>query len=106
MSPKLTNSGNRLSKRYKPAVLAALLDTGKAWFKFVVTENHERDLAEVDHIVTDVPVPMQRVMVMPEGSDGPTNITTAQQVVDAALTRGYGLSFRAHVFLWNDDPDR
>ncbi|MEW2498531.1 7-carboxy-7-deazaguanine synthase QueE [Streptomyces nodosus] len=106
VSPKLANSGNRLSKRYKPAVLAALHATGKAWFKFVVTGDHERDLAEVDHIVADVSLPVQRVMVMPEGSDGPTNITTAQQMVDPALARGYGLSFRTHVFLWNDDPDR
>ncbi|MBW1597252.1 7-carboxy-7-deazaguanine synthase QueE [Streptomyces sp. JJ38] len=75
------SSGNRLSKRYKPTVLAAL------------------------H-ATDVPVPVQRVMVMPEGSDGPTNITTAQQIADAALSRGYGLSLRSHVLLWSDDPDR
>ncbi|MEU3096681.1 hypothetical protein ABZ690_18265 [Streptomyces sp. NPDC006967] len=65
VSPKPANSGNRLSKRYKPAVLAALRDTGKAWFKFVVTEDHERDRAEIDHIVAEVPLPVQRVMVMP-----------------------------------------
>ncbi|MET9779118.1 7-carboxy-7-deazaguanine synthase QueE [Streptomyces sp. NPDC006367] len=106
VSPKLANSGNRLSKRYKPEVLAALQTEGKAWFKFVVTANYEPDLAEVDRIVAEVPVPPQRVMVMPEGSDGRANITTAQKVVDAALERGYGLSFRTHVLLWNDDPDR
>ncbi|WP_282695223.1 7-carboxy-7-deazaguanine synthase QueE [Streptomyces sp. CC208A] len=106
VSPKLANSGNRLSKRYKPAVLAALHATGKAWFKFVITDDHQADLAEVDRIVADVHVPVTRVMVMPEGSDGRRNITTAQQMVDAALTRGYGLSFRTHVLLWNDDPDR
>ncbi|MFI6281624.1 7-carboxy-7-deazaguanine synthase QueE [Streptomyces sp. NPDC050988] len=106
VSPKLANSGNRLSKRYKPAVLAALRDTEKAWFKFVVTQDYETDLEEVDRIVADVPVPTQRVMVMPEGSDRRTNIATAQKTVDAALARGYGLSFRTHVLLWNDDPDR
>ncbi|MEV8336665.1 7-carboxy-7-deazaguanine synthase QueE [Streptomyces niveus] len=104
VSPKLANSGNARSKRYKPEALAVLRDTGKSWFKFVVT--HEKDLAEVDLIVADAALPVQRVMVMPEGSDGRTNITTAQQVVDPALARGYGLSFRTHVFLWNDDPDR
>lgn len=106
VSPKMANSGNRLSKRYKPEALAALRDTGKAWFKFIVTADHVTDLAEVDRIVADVPVPPQRVMVMPEGSNGRTNITTAQQMVDSALARGYGLSFRTHVLLWNDDPDR
>lgn len=106
VSPKLASSGNRLTKRYKPQALAALLNTGKAWFKFVITADHETDLAEVDRIVADVAVPPQRVMVMPEGSDARTNIATAQQVVESALARGYGLSFRTHVLLWNDDPDR
>ncbi|MGW3387447.1 7-carboxy-7-deazaguanine synthase QueE [Streptomyces cinereoruber] len=106
VSPKLANSGNRLSKRYKPTVLAALQATGKAWFKFVVTADYESDLAEVDRIVAEVPLTPWRVMVMPEGSDGRTNITTAQKMVDTALQRGYGLSFRTHVFLWNNDPDR
>lgn len=106
LSPKLANSGNRLSKRYKQKVLSALHATGKAWFKFVITKDIETDLAEVDQIVADIGVPPRRVMVMPEGSDARTNIETAQQMVDAALARGYGLSFRTHVFLWNDDPDR
>ncbi|MFF4924207.1 7-carboxy-7-deazaguanine synthase QueE [Kitasatospora sp. NPDC001261] len=106
ISPKMASSGNRLSKRFKPEALTALRDTGRAWFKFVVTEDWETDLAEVDRIVEAVALPPQRVMVMPEGSDGRTNIITAQKMVDAALGRGFGLSFRTHVFLWNDDPDR
>lgn len=106
VSPKLAHSGNRLSKRYKPRALAALRNTGRAWFKFVVTADYETDLVEVDRIVAEVRVPPRRVMVMPEGSDGRTNITIAQRIVDAALERGYGLSFRTHVLLWNDDPDR
>ncbi|MFJ9446420.1 7-carboxy-7-deazaguanine synthase QueE [Kitasatospora sp. NPDC101235] len=106
VSPKLGTSGNRLATRYKPEVLTALRDTGKAWFKFVATEDWEPDLAEVDQMVTDVALAPQRVMVMPEGSDSKTNVATAQKVVDATLERGYGLSFRTHVLLWNDDPDR
>jgi organic radical activating enzyme len=106
VSPKLAHSGNRLSKRFKPQALAALLDTGKAWFKFVVTDGFEADLQEVDEMVADVGIPYRRVMVMPEGGTGSGNIALGQRVVDAALERGYGLSFRTHVFLWNDDPDR
>lgn len=105
VSPKLANSGNQLSKRHKPVALAALRDTGKAWYKFVVTAD-DADLAEVDHIVAQASIPAQRVMLMPEGSDGATNITTAQQIADSALTRGYGVSLRTHVLLWNDHPDR
>ncbi|MFE6977047.1 7-carboxy-7-deazaguanine synthase QueE [Streptomyces sp. NPDC057682] len=106
VSPKLAHSGNQLTKRNKPKALTALRDTGKAWFKFVVTQNYTTDLAEVDQIVEAVALPQQRVMVMPEGSDARSNTATAQKVVDAALERGYGLSFRTHVLLWGDDPDR
>jgi 7-carboxy-7-deazaguanine synthase len=106
VSPKLDSSGNRRSMRFKPEALVALRATGKAWFKFVITRDPEADLAEVDSIVSEVAVLPHRVMVMPEGSDPRTNITTAQQVVDLALARGYGLSFRSHVFLWGDAPDR
>ncbi|MEU8132150.1 7-carboxy-7-deazaguanine synthase QueE [Streptodolium elevatio] len=106
VSPKLANSGNRPTKRYRPEALAALRDTGKAWFKFVVTADLETDLAEVDCIVADVAIPSRRVMVMPEGSDARTNTATARRMVDTALARGYGLSLRTHVLLWGDDPDR
>ncbi|MFB8241650.1 7-carboxy-7-deazaguanine synthase QueE [Kitasatospora purpeofusca] len=106
VSPKLANSGNRLAKRNKPKALATLRDTGKAWFKFVVTQDCTTDLAEIDQIVEAVALPPQRVMAMPEGSDARSNIATAEKVVDAALERGFGLSFRTHVLLWGHDPDR
>lgn len=104
VSPKLANSGNPLGKRFKPQALGALVDTGKAWFKFVVTD--VEDLFEVDVVVEAAQVAPRRVMVMPEGSDPGGNVATARRVVDAALARGYGQTFRSHVFLWGDDPDR
>lgn len=106
VSPKLKSSGNPVKKRHKPAVLDALRDTGRAWFKFVVTSDVGEDLAEVDGIVAEAALSPQRVMVMPEGSDARTNIATAQQMVDAAVARGYGISFRTQVLLWDEDPDR
>jgi hypothetical protein len=84
---------------------ANVRDTGRAWFKFVVTPDHETDLAEVDQIVADVSLPVQRV-----GDAGGLGQSHEhhhrQKMVDAALVRGYGLTSRTHVFLWNDDPDR
>jgi organic radical activating enzyme len=106
VSPKLASSGNLLAKRYKPEVLASLRDTGKSWFKFVITDNDEADFQELDSVVADAGLPVQRVMVMPEGSVPRTNIARAQRIVDRALERGFGLSLRTHVLLWNDDPDR
>jgi organic radical activating enzyme len=83
-----------------------LRDTGKSWFKFVITDNDEADFQELDSVVADAGLPVQRVMVMPEGSVPRTNIARAQRIVDRALERGFGLSLRTHVLLWNDDPDR
>ncbi|MDT0377214.1 7-carboxy-7-deazaguanine synthase QueE [Streptomyces sp. DSM 42041] len=107
VSPKLASSGNRLSKRYRPAALEALRDTGRAWFKFVLTSEWEAELAgEVDGIVRDCSLDARRVMVMPEGAEAEGNVRLARKFADAATRRGYGVSFRTHVLLWGNDRDR
>jgi 7-carboxy-7-deazaguanine synthase len=107
VSPKLHHSGNILAKRYKPEVLRILRGSGKAWFKFVVSEGtFWSDFQEIDNIVKECGIAQNRVMVMPEGSTPEGNIRTAKVVVDEALARGYGLTFRTHVLLWGDNPDK
>jgi 7-carboxy-7-deazaguanine synthase len=105
VSPKLANSGNVLTKRYKRHVLSSFRDTGKAWFKFVVT-GAPAEFDEIDQIVADCAIPSNHVMVMPEGSTATKNVAIAQHVIDSALVRGYGLTFRTHVLLWGNDPDK
>lgn len=100
ISPKLEHSGNIHKKRYKPSALLSLMQTGKAHFKFVI--RNVKDLAEVDYIATDIGIPRQRIMVMPEGSSVEGNVKIAQDIIDAALVRGYGLSFRSHILIWGD----
>jgi 7-carboxy-7-deazaguanine synthase len=100
VSPKLANSGNRATKRFKPAVLAHFAQLEQAWFKFVVT--HPRELDEVDEIVAMTGISRARVMVMPEGVSSETNMQVARQIVDAAIGRGYGLTLRSHILLWAD----
>ena len=100
VSPKLEHSGNRIEKRYKPFVLAEFVRTGKAWFKYVVTTNE--DFAEIDEQVAEVGIPANRVMVMPEGTSVKRTIDVARSVIDGALERGYGLSFRTHVLIWGN----
>jgi organic radical activating enzyme len=100
VSPKLTNSGNRLAKRYKQDVLNWFSDSVKAWFKFVVT--HPEDLDEVRDIVNMSEIDPRRVMVMPEGTTIDRNVEVGRKVIDEALQLGYGLSFRSHVLLWGD----
>jgi 7-carboxy-7-deazaguanine synthase len=104
VSPKLANSGNRASKRFKPSVLAHFGALEKAWFKFVVTG--PRELDEVDRIVATTGIPASRVMIMPEGITPDGNMGTARAVADAAIGRGYGLTLRYHILLWGDERGR
>jgi len=105
VSPKLEHSGNRLEMRYKPHVLRALRETGKAWFKFVVQK--EDDFDEIDDIVKECQISPRRVQVMPEGTDIELLAIGARNIVDLALQRGYGLTFRSHILLWpKDNVDR
>jgi len=107
VSPKLANSGNRLEMRYKPATLRVLSGTRKAWFKFVVTaDTMTADFKEIDAIVSECDIPPRKVMVMPEGTSTDGTIKTAKIIIDEALQRGYGLSFRSHILIWGDDPDK
>lgn len=108
VSPKLLHSGNRLSKRFKPEVLSIYNGSGKAWFKFVVRGEMgaETDFEEIDLIVKEVGIDPRRVMVMPEGITSEDNIKTAREIEARAIHRGFGISFRTHILLWGDDPDK
>lgn len=64
-SPKLANSGNAYSRRYKPAVLAYINSLPRSQFKFVVV--NDQDLAEIEHIVHECQLAPEKILIMPEG---------------------------------------
>lgn len=100
VSPKLEHSGNVLNKRYKPEALRFFALSNKAWFKYVLRS--PSDFVEVDYQVKECGIRPQRVMVMPEGTTSQKNMDIAKTLVDGALERGFGLSYRTHVLLWED----
>lgn len=100
VSPKLEHSGNRLVLRRKPEVLKWFGSNPRAWFKFVMRDLSDFD--EVDEIVDIAGVDPHRVMVMPEGVTAEKNMEIAKTLVDGAVDRGYGLSYRTHILLWKD----
>lgn len=65
-SPKLSNSGNPLKKRYKPDVLRDINDLEKSSFKFVAQT--DSDLDEVKHLVDEVGIDAEKILIMPEGA--------------------------------------
>lgn len=107
VSPKLEHSGNRKEMRYKPHVLRTFVDSGKASFKFVVTDTStDDDFKEIRNIAEECRIPATRIMVMPEGISSHRTIAVARRIVDKALEYGYGLTLRNHLLLWGANPDK
>ena len=102
VSPKLANSGNPVERRYKPDVLRAFEDTGRAVFKFVACE--PSDLDEVDAIVDECG--LSDIWIMPEGTDAATLERRSAALADDVVNRGWNLSTRLHILLWRDARGR
>jgi organic radical activating enzyme len=94
VSPKLANSGNPVEQRWKPDVLRAFQDTGKAIFKFVVT-----GVEELEEVAAFDVAP---VWVMPEGTSAEVVRERLAALVEPVLARGWNLTPRLHVELWGD----
>lgn len=98
VSPKLENSGNPLELRYKPDVLRAFNQTGRAVFKFVVCG--ENDLKEIEWITSENNIPDSKVYIMPEGIDSQGQKEKLQHLADEVLKRRWNLTTRLHVLIW------
>lgn len=99
VSPKLANSGIDIARRLDLDVLHQLIGHG-ATLKFVVAS--DRDLDEVDEIVSLLEVDASRVYLMPEGIDAETIMEALPSVMEAASSRGYNVSPRLHVLAYNN----
>ena len=108
VSPKLEKGINRgadpRSKRIRPEAIADLLATGRACWKFVVTD--VGDLKELDWWVGEFQLPIDRVWVMPEGTSANRIITRSQDLADEVLARGLNLTTRLHTLVWGDERGR
>ena len=100
VSPKLANTGMAESMRLKPAVLRQLAETGKAWFKFVVAS--PGDLEEIQALARLVPLPQERILLMPEGRTSAELDERGPWLADLCRDHGYRFCDRLHVRLWGD----
>lgn len=96
-SPKLENSGNPKSLRYRPEVLEKFVYS-QAIFKFVVCD--ETDFDEIEEIVREVKIPRHRIFVMPEGISSEVQTGRMQYLVDEVIKRRWNLTPRLHVMVW------
>lgn len=98
VSPKLENSGNSLSDRYRQDVLRNFAASGKASFKFVVCS--PTDFIEIDSIVSDVGA--SDVYIMPEGITAEKLLLSGAELVPYIINRGYKFSPRLQVLLYGN----
>lgn len=108
ISPKLANSTPGDAKwgavhertRMQRDVLRRLLDNYSYQLKFVVAE--PEDMAEIVQLVSDLSVPVENVLLMPEGRSPELIRQRAAWLVPLCLQYGYRYSPRVHVDIWGD----
>lgn len=98
VSPKLSSSGNSLSRRINPAALRTLQATDKAIWKFVARDS--ADLLEVADLVSRFD--LAPIYIMPLGVTSDAVISVAQALSAEILDRGWNLTLRMHVILYGD----
>ena len=83
-SPKLANSGMDYGSRIVPAALTGLMATGRAAFKFVVTDR-VINLEEIAELVEEFG--LAPVWVMPEGDTREKVLTGMDAITEPAVAR-------------------
>lgn len=102
VSPKLSNAAMPESRRIRGPALRALADSGAATFKFVATGLS--DLAEIDAL--QEAYGLAPIWVMPEGTTSTAVISGMRLLADEVIARGWHLSSRLHILLWEDARGR
>ncbi|SKA77311.1 7-carboxy-7-deazaguanine synthase [Prosthecobacter debontii] len=115
ISPKLANSTPSVEKagaawvqrheqtRLQPAVLKAWLEHAPDYqLKFVISS--EADLQEAQTVIDSIglPVPPEKVLLMPEGTSMEAMRSRYSLLVAACLSHGYRLSPRLHIELFGN----
>lgn len=98
VSPKLANSNLLARQRIRPAVLRQFVLSGKASWKFVVQCLEE--LAEVGDLAAEYQ--LDPVWIMPEGIDSATVLDRMRLLADPVLARGWNLTSRLQILLWEN----
>jgi 7-carboxy-7-deazaguanine synthase len=104
VSPKLSTFGAGMptSKRIKGRVLGHFAVSGRAVFKFVVS-----NIADLDEITDLVAAhDLAPVYVMPEGQTAEEVTRRLAEIADPAIARGFHLTTRLHLLAWGDQRGR
>lgn len=102
MSVKLSNSGEKLSKRVNIKTLQNIIDTSKeSYLKFVIDKNFiDNATQEIDAILKEIS--HCEVYLMPLGDTSEIIDKNSLSVIELALEKGYKYSDRLHIRVWNN----
>ncbi len=109
MSPKLRNSNppenHRFFKRHEreriqPDVIRKFLDAYPCQVKFVV--DTPEDLTEIESLQTEIGIPSETIMLMPQGKTSQVLIQKQEWLVELCKENGYRYSPRVHVDIWGE----
>jgi 7-carboxy-7-deazaguanine synthase len=111
ISPKLRNStphereGGRWAAqhdrlRWQPDALRRLIGSYEYQLKFVIAA--PRDVEEVEEIRREISAPVERVVLMPEGTRREIVQERGAWLAEICKQRGYRYSPRLHIDLWGD----
>lgn len=104
VSPKLSTSGVNRLRAWHQGSIEALLATGKASWKFVVANDHDR--ADVLQFVERFAVPKSDVWIMPEGRRAFDIALHTFDAAQFAVDEGFNFSSRLHILAWGDERGR
>ncbi|MFJ1706960.1 7-carboxy-7-deazaguanine synthase QueE [Kitasatospora sp. NPDC088346] len=98
VSPKLAHSRDPYERRIVPAAIKKLNDTQDVAFKFVCRTTG--DLDEVSALQSSFD--LTSVWIMPEGTRAADVNTHLRNLAAETIRRGWNLSTRLHVLIWDD----
>lgn len=100
-SPKLSNNGDPVEKRYKPDVLRFLVENN-ACFKFVAKEeSHLKEVFENYINAPEINLSPENVWIMPMCGSREELIEVGPVVADLCKKYNFKFSNRLHLQLWN-----
>lgn len=102
MSVKLSNSGEKISKRLNIATLHNILEKApQSYLKFVVDKQFIFQASqEIESILAQIP--SCEVYLMPLGDTSAGIDQNSLAVIELALEKGYKYSDRLHIRVWNN----
>lgn len=106
MSVKLSNSGEKKSKRINMENITRILENSdSSYFKFVVNKDTwEEDYQEIREILLEVPTYVNNVYLMPMGDIRETLESNAKFTIEKAMELGFAYSDRLHIRIWDNEP--